>query len=77
MEMTVGRGAVGGRRRGSEAFEVGDSGSESQSTGITPPPAETLGPVASASMTSEKSAFTGFSCSTCLLCWEPSFRSTT
>ena len=67
MAMTVGRGAVGGRRRGSEAFEVGDSGSESQRTGITPLAAETLGPVMSVSTTSKKSAFTGFSCSTCLL----------
>ena len=45
MEMMMGRGAIGGRRRGSEALEVGDSGSESQRTGITPPAAKTLGPV--------------------------------
>ena len=53
MGVTVGRGAVGGRRRGSEAFEVGDSGSESQSAGITPLAIETFCLVASVSKTIE------------------------
>ena len=53
MAMTVGRGAVGGRRRGSEAFEVGDSGSESQRTGITPLAIETFCLVVSVSKTIE------------------------
>ena len=53
MQVTVGRGAIGGRRIGSEALEVGDSGSESQRTGITPLAIETFCLVASVSMTIE------------------------